>query len=182
MIVKTNRIIALAAAILCCWSAFSQTHSAGIFNSPKGFGIDWCSIRSDGTYFNSFNLYLDLCGVISGRTGTPGVKFDFCHDIIVKEKTVGQTRCLIYAGPGASVGYLRDFKSETMGAMIALNGSAGAKFIFNRGLSLDIGLGAELGLDISHKDSDPNAKVVTLYKNGLIRLLYPQLKIEYSFK
>lgn len=180
--VKINYIFLIAAALSCCADAFSQNNSLGIFNSPKGFGLDYCRLCEDKAFFNTFNLYADMAGVFSGEAACPGIKFDFCHDIVIKDVPAGQSRCLIYAGPGISAGYLRDFKAETPGFMLGLNCSAGAKFIFERGFSLDIGFGAEIGMDLCKKNGLYDTAVTTLYKNGLIRFLFPQLKIEYSIK
>lgn len=177
--VKVSRIIAVSVGLICCLCAFSQEKSAGIFNSPKGFGITF-SADTPNYGFNSFNLYADLTGVLSGKYSTPGVRFDYYRGIIIKALTTESFDCRLYAGPGVSTGFVRDYGSDNYGMLIALNGTFGAKFVFPRRIAIDLGVTADLGLHIRGEERGQTTNL-KLYRNGLIRILYPQIKLEYCF-
>ena len=52
--------------------------SAGLFNSPKGFGICVDYVASDIIY-NSYSVYADCYGMLSGTYRNPGVKACYLH-------------------------------------------------------------------------------------------------------
>ena len=176
---KRVRIILLLAGLLCCAEIFAQDKSVGLFNSPKGFGFSYSAYVQDGG-FNSFHLYADMTGVLSGDYDKPGIRIDYNKGIVLKTVSSESFDFRLYAGPGVSTGFVRDNDSPNYGFLLALNGTFGARFIFPRGIALDLGLSADLGLHIRGAENGQTTNL-KLYRNGLNRILFPQVKIEYCF-
>lgn len=173
-------VITLSLALLVSAGSLAQEHSLGLFNSPKGFGLSYTGSGSDGS-LNTVNIFADMQGVISGKYTCPGVRADYCHGIILKTRETEWGNCQLYAGPGVSGGYVRDYGSDNFGILFALYGAAGARFNFTRGISIDLNFGADLGLWVEQRRSQGENNALKIYRNGLFRLPYPQLKIDYRF-
>ncbi len=167
------------AGFLCCLDASARDKSVGLFNSPKGFGASFSTYLQDGA-FNSLQLYADMTGVFSGEYGKPGIRMDYNKGIVLKTWTMENYDCFLYAGPGVSAGFVRDNDSANYGFLFALNGSFGARFIFPRGIAMDFSLSADLGLHIRGAENGQTTNL-KLYRNGLNRILFPQIKLEYCF-
>lgn len=187
----SERFAALCvAAVLVCTSASAQISSLGFFNSPKGFGIT-AHFTSNENVFYSATAFADLYGVTLGRTNVPGVKCTVGRNRIFSRKEKEWGSLALYFGPGISVGFVHDFENgisygfhnvlrETMGTVVALNGTFGAQFDFGRRLFVDVSFTAEAGLhtrqDIVHGNT-----LLSAYLNGLLQCFYPQVGLQYRF-
>lgn len=159
--------------------------SAGVFNSIKGVGA---TVRfPSGMEFGNISLYAEIYGIPTGRCSTPGVKLCYSHNIILKGMEFETARLSFYAGPGVSVGYMRDAEigkyegtdftlARNSGFMAALSGTGGCLFNFSRNIALDLSFTAELGIHV-RRDEKVHSLNMNFYRNGLLQALYPQLSI-----
>lgn len=140
-----------------------------------------------GDEFNAFTVFVEVFGIPTGRTGEPGVKFNYSHNFNMKLIERNSTKFSFYAGPGVSCGYLKDFEvgsrigdnlalTKSHGAMLALSGTGGCRFLFNRVISLDISFTAELGVHL-RRGEVVNGLNLSMYRNGLLQCFYPQASI-----
>ena len=176
---KASRFILVFIGLIISRGALCQEKSIGLFNSPKGFGVTYSNDAGNRSY-NSFSLYSDMTGVFSGKNSNPGIRFEYFKVFFVKEKNTQDCEIRFYAGPGVSSGYVRDYGSDIYGVLLALSGTAGVRFCFPRGIAIDLGLSADLGLHIRGKENGQTANL-KFYRNGLYRIPYPQIKLEYCF-
>lgn len=156
----------------------AQNINAGLFNSPKGFGV---SVRFSGVEkdFSTINLYADVTGILNGQANSPGVKL--CYEYAFSYLQFGPDgRFRAYVGPGVSVGYLKDNVSDPHGLLIALNCINGLQAIFERGVTLDLSFTVEAGLHM-HADLQTDSSRLSIYKNGFRQFFFPQLTIFKSF-
>lgn len=152
----------------------AQNIDAGLFNSPKGFGV---AVRFSGMErdFSSINLYADVTGMLNGQTNSPGVKL--CYEYAFSYLKFGDDeRFVAYAGPGVSVGYLKDNVTDPHGLLIALNCVNGIQAFFDRGVSLDLSFTVEAGIHM-HTDLHTDSSRLSIYKNGFRQFFFPQLTI-----
>lgn len=163
--------------MLPAWMTAASDFGLGAFNSPKGFGLSFFADRNDRAK-EIVEVYADMYSVLSGRHGNPGIKSDYCHAIVIESRPTDWGRWEIYAGPGASLGWVRDNGCDNFGAMVALHGAVGFRMAFDRGIGIDIGFGADLGI---HLENANDTVYLKIYRNGLYRLPYPQLTISYRF-
>lgn len=179
-------IVATAVAVLLSISSYAQRPSIGVFNSLKGIGAA-LELQKGTEEFNSFAVYAEIFGIPTGRCSDPGVKFNWTHNFILWNIENDATVYSIYAGPGASCGYMRDFEvgerkdasltlTKNPGLMAALSGSGGCRFSFNSRIALDLSFTAELGIFV-RRDEELNNFDLNLYRNGLVQCFYPQLSI-----
>ena len=167
--------------MLCfCLGARAGDRFAGLYNSPKGFGLSFCTERHESS-FNTYSAVADLTGVITGEHSAPGIYFNYSRNTVLRSGVKGDALCVLYAGPGVSAGYLRDAGKESYGAMVALSGTLGGRFLFGDRIALDLSINADLGVHLREKDHKGDGIGLFLYKNGLFRTILPQLKIEYRF-
>lgn len=189
---KAAIILILAAALSAGGSeAAAQESYLGAYNSLKGFGVGAARKSEDGASISFVNLYADMFGVLSGRTGDIGVAASFSKDYIIAYADYGYSYLALHAGPGVFAGYLHDYERhffssggqtyKEMGVVAALSGNVGlsADFFAHR-LSIDISLCVNPGLHF-RKDKDSGAMLISLYKRGLYYCLTPQLCIYYRF-
>lgn len=184
---KPQTIIAtVLAAVLLSIPSLAQRPSLGIFNSLKGLGAALELPASDGE-FNSFALYVEIYGIPTGRCSEPGVKFNWSHNFEIKRFEAESTVFSIFAGPGVSTGYMRDFEvgqriqgslalTKNPGVMAALSGTGGCRFSFESRIELDLSFTAELGI-LVRRDETVNDFNLNMYRNGLMQCIYPQLSI-----
>ena len=175
---------------LCClllslaWapSASAQRAAAGIFNSPKGEGVNVDFAPADGAFY-SLAVYADFYGLLSRRSKEPGVRMNFTRNFVFKEFGDGTARYFLYAGPGLSLGWVHDFErgyftkeitplSKPYGAVAAVSGTAGCRFEFERGISIDLSFTGEAGLMYR-----PSNSKLTCYLNGILESFFPQISI-----
>lgn len=158
----------------------AQEVSAGLFNSFKGFGLS-TRIMSEDAESRSFSLYADIYGLpLAEVSGAPGVKFNYSHDSVLRSYRAGSAAASLYAGPGMTIGYARDFRKGDFGLVAALSGELGCRFRFDRRIVMDICMQTEAGVWIA-KDKYLQNITLSLYKNGFIMTILPQLRLEYEF-
>ena len=185
-----NKLFLIWLLAAFCFPAGAQ--EAGFFNSPKGFGAQYCFAGNDGV-FHTATAYLDIYGIPTSRCSSPGYRFNFSRQYIfhtMEHAGVGYT---FYAGPGISTGVVRDHDkgrgfdltsliSENPGFMFALSGDVGCRFDFGRKLSLDLSFLADAGIHVrvNEKEKSYTATSLSVYNNGFIQIFYPQLTILYK--
>lgn len=170
--------------ILCttCGSlASAQEHSPfsiGTFHSPKGFGI-CMETKADSLSFDALSLIADMHGVLTGEHPRPGAKFTFTRNIIIKHFDKDGYFVDIYAGPGLTTGYARDFH-KPLCLIAGLSGIAGSRFSFSRNLSVNIELCTDIALEM-YRDNIYGNLNLSIYKSGIYHTIFPQLRIHYCF-
>ena len=81
--------------------------SVGLFNSPKGFGAQVRFPENDGI-FHSALVFVDIYGVPTSRCSNPGIRVNASRNYILSRRQKGEIGMSFYAGPGVTLGYLRD--------------------------------------------------------------------------
>ena len=184
---RTSRILAFAVAVTLCCSAAAQQRAFGLYNCLKGFGVNLEVAGADGEFVDSYTLFADIYGFPTGRTDSPGVKFNYSREFPLLEVLENNVSYSLYAGPGFSTGLVRDFEKnyyqdlshpleKNPGFIAALSGIFGCRFGFRNRIVLDLSFTLEAGLHIRKDESGGNAQV-SLYKNGIFESFYPQLSI-----
>lgn len=191
MMSRTCRILLLLAAFLLPAVIMSaQQNSVGFFNSVKGFGVSFSMPTSEYEY-ESLTLFSDIYGIPSGRTKSPGVKFNYTHQFVLIDYELEDSVISLYAGPGLSAGYLFDHEpgafadydvalAMNKGFACALSGTAGCLFNFSRGIVLDLFWTVEGGIHMRRDETLGNIDL-KLYKNGFTQAWLPQLAVRAFF-
>ena len=170
-----------------CIPAWAQ--EAGFFNSPKGFGAQWRFPVHEGV-FHSATAFADIYGIPTSRCSSPGFRFNFSRQYVFKELESDGVKFMLYAGPGISAGVVRDHDKgrgldltsligENPGFMLAISGDAGCRFDFGKRVALDLSFAADAGIHVrrNEKEGDYFATSVSIYNNGLIQIIYPQITV-----
>jgi len=188
---KTAGIIAVTLFLLTGIRANAQEFGMGMYNSFKGFGLILHKPCRDG-HVDRYQLFLDIYGIPSGRSGAPGAKFNYTRTSALKSITADDgVIYTMYVGPGISAGYLRDYEKgyysdsdrllkKNMGGMMALSGMFGCIIEFGKKIYLDITLTMEGGFHIRKGEEDGGAKM-SFYKNGVYQSVYPEFGIIVKF-
>jgi len=181
-----RRLIVLLASLSLAAGANAQNHGIGLFSSPKGFGISYGQEgKKSPEFFTTTTLYADIYGLTADRTDHPGIKFNTSRLYYLDIIEGSESSYIFYVGPGITAGYVHDFEKDywedfytrltkKAGAILALSGTAGCRIAFNRAIMLDISFTIEAGM---HLRNDDGSTKLSLYKNGLVQALYPQLTI-----
>lgn len=178
-----KRLLTILLSLLCLSGHISSAAdvAGGIFNSPKGFGVS-TDIKTSQNVL-SFSLFADMYGVFSRESDIPGIKAEIFFNREILSRKLKYSTMALYAGPGASLGYLRDFRKDSpsaMGMEVSVCTDTGIEFIFREKVILDLSLALDLGLFISPK-ADDGESPVRFYRNGGLQFIYPQLKIMFPF-
>lgn len=185
----------LAAVLLaCCFSPVSGAQDAGLFNSPKGLGACLYLPEKDGI-FHTVTAYVDLYGIPSSRCLYPGFKANVSRQYSLKSWAKDGYSISMYAGPGVSAGYVRDHDkgrgidlstliSDNPGVAFAVSGDIGWRFDFGGFVALDLSFTAEAGVHVRRNEKEKGyaATSLSIYNNGLMQALYPQLIILFKFR
>lgn len=172
----------------------SAQESAGLFSSVKGIGIA-ARTRENNGVFHSATAYIDIYGVATSRCSNPGLHFNVSRQYILHRLDKGDVRLTFYAGPGVSAGYVRDhdkgrgidltsLMADNDGLMAALSADAGCRFDFSGTIALDLSFTGELGVHARRNEQENGyfATSLSIYNNGWMQLLYPQLSILFKFR
>lgn len=151
--------------------------SAGLFNSPKGFGICVDYVASDIIY-NSYSVYADCYGMLSGTYRNPGVKACYLHYNRLASFDYDGARGGLFLGPGASSGLVRDNGSDKFGVLLTADIALAVRLSFPRHIDIEMGMVAELGFIARNT---PKGVQMNIYNNGLTQALIPTLKIMARF-
>lgn len=171
----------IISSVLCalllagCLSCAAQPF-LGLYNSTKGFGVNAIRSVPGQNEFDNYTLYADIYGLPLGQSAAPGGFFSYTRDYIFRTIEIDEIVFDFYAGAGVSAGYVRDREAEKMGGVFALCGDVGVRVDFSRLISIALSFRTDLGLYIS-KEPASTAILFSLYKNGLIRTLHPQISI-----
>lgn len=158
----------------------AQSIAAGSFHSFKGVGIS-AEIPSAGiSEFNVFTLYADLADVYAGVQPSPGIKFNYSHNIgLVRINPLSREDFSLFAGSGFSAGWVTDSGRDGYGLCAALSGTFGARAGFPSGIVLTLSLSIETGGFVHDNNSHVES---TLYRNGLFHTAFPSIGIYYRIK
>ena len=181
------KLLAIGLLAALCLSAGAQ--EAGFYNSPKGFGAQYRFAERNGV-FHSATAFIDIYGIPSSRGSFPGYRFNLSRQYVFRQIEGDGVRYMLYAGPGVSMGMVRDHDkgrwfdftsliSGNQGFMFALSGDVGCRFDFGRRVALDLSFEADAGLHVrrNENETDYNAASLSIYNNGLMQAIYPQLTI-----
>jgi hypothetical protein len=176
-------IIIIAAAAAC---AYAQPRSMGARLGTTGLEAAYQHEMARDQFIEG-NLGLDF-GVLA--EGHPGLKATAVYNFVwARPAWTYQGTWALYAGPGASLGYVHDdvhFKLGDQlvhynqgGFMLGICGQVGLEYTFWFPLQLSIDLRPTVGMHISgrHKEYDSR---VGLYDTGLMGFL-PTLSVRYRF-
>lgn len=186
------KLLVLNFLLACCIPAAAQEF--GVFNSPKGIGAQLRFPRSGGV-FHSATAIVDIYGVPTSRCKDPGYRFNFSRLYVLNTLEKKNCTLLFYAGPGLSLGYVRDHDkgrfidmksliSEYPGFMFAVSAGAGCRFDFGRTVALDLSFALDAGFHIRQNEKEKTyvASSLSIYNNGLWQAFYPQLTILFKLK
>lgn len=176
-------LFAAFVALLSCMGYAEARGRMSIYNSPKGFGFSYLIPSSeDGKQTSALTFATDMYGVLAGVYSTPGFKFNVSK---LGMYDIGEGFSL-FAGPGFTAGYARDFhlddflvdskETHERGIVAALSATGGLNIAFDRAISLAFSLTAEAGIHI-RKDRETSGNVLSIYKNGVYRFVYPEVSI-----
>lgn len=151
--------------------------SAGVFNSPKGFGISLDYYATQDIY-NSYTAYAYMYRMFFDNTENAGVKFMYLHYNRLKGWERNNARFDLFIGPGASTGYVRDNDSEAFGMILTADIAIALRIRFTRSIDMEISNVAELGFIA--RDNKGKSEV-SIYNDGLIQTILPALKLMIRF-
>lgn len=173
--------ISLFLALAACHTAGGQVRSVGTWHSFKGLGLTMQSATRNPKETNTFTLYAELWDTYAGHLAAPGGKFVFSHDVTLHDFAAADGEAFsLFAGAGASAGWVKDHGRDGFGMMAALNGSFGACAAFARKhVLICAGITLEAGPWLHMTE---NRYVVSLYRNGIYQAYYPYISISYLFK
>lgn len=159
----------------------------GLSSSLKGYGLvlNTDSNRKEKT-LNSFCLYLDCYKLFSNQEDTPGYKFLYSHNALLKQGYLNDAIVYsVYAGSGGVLGFVRDYSQLAhlnRGVEIGLCVSGGTLLSF-RDSNWELGLSffAEFALHLRQDEEVAHKINLSWYANGLFRTLLPQINVFYRF-
>ena len=170
--------------------AYGQ-ESIGLFNSIKGIGAAVRLPEKDGIFHSAYG-FIDVYGVATGRCSYPGFRLNVSRNYVISRSDKADYSMCWYAGPGITAGYIRDHDKgrgidlvtlfgNNEGLALALSGTGGLRFDFHGPFSLDLSFTADLGIHIRRYEHESGyfAPSVSIFNNGFLQALYPQLTILY---
>ena len=180
--------------LLLCISAKSQAQEIGVFNSAKGIGAA-ARFYDSPDAFVSTHFFIDIYGVVTSRCSYPGYRFNLSRQYIFARLPRNGFAMVFYAGPGITAGYVRDhdkgrgwdltsLTSDNQGWIVGISGDAGCLFDFGGNVALDLSFMVEAGAHFrrTENESTYNAVSSSIYNNGILQSLYPQLTILFKLK
>lgn len=175
---KARHYILVAVALLALHThAMAGDLSAGIFNSPRGFGISLDYYATEDIY-NTYIVYADMYGIYSGTYRNSGVKFIYLHYNRLGGIDTDYAAYGLFLGPGASTGYVRDFDSEKFGFTLTADIALALRAQFPKNFDLELAMMVEMGFIA--RDFEGKTQL-DIYGNGLRQVFLPTLKIMYRF-
>lgn len=165
------------------WQAPAQEYkslSLGTFHSPKGLGVCMESQMEQGS-FDSLDLIADIFGILRADYSTPGIKATYYRGIVLDHRHHDAYDWDFYAGPGVTLGYVRDIH-EPFSAVAGMTGVIGGRMsFFGKRIVICMEAGTDLAVELNRNNRYRNIKL-TLYKSGLLHSFYPQVRILYTLK
>lgn len=151
--------------------------SAGLYNSPKGFGIS-LDYSAGADILNSYTIYADIYRMITDADKDAGVKFVYLHYIRLTNIETQSGRFDFYLGPGASTGYVRDYAHDHMGFILTADVAFAVRYCFKRNFDLELANVAGLGFIVGDEGGHTQ---LSIYNNALFQALIPSLKLMIRF-
>lgn len=159
--------------------AQNSTKDVGYTSSPKSFGVFYSTSNNNSRIANRIAINLDLFDVLNGQSEKPGVNIMYNMTKPFRDwELKSGTMVSFYAGPGVSIGYLKDFQKD-FGWLMAVNGSCGFAFCFVKPVNIQLGIIGEFGIHYcgnNVKDTD-----IGLYKQGILNAIMPEISVSYRF-
>lgn len=173
--------IALIISMLLCISAATaaQPRAAGVRSGATGLDASYQHSLNRNTFLQG-DLGIDFGSSVKGAVG---FKVDGTYNIVwARPAWTDMGTWAIYAGPGATLGYVGDrvkygkesvkFKTREHGFMIALAAQVGIEYNFDFPVQLSADIRPYLGLHIGRKAG--------FYDRGLLGLV-PSISARYRF-
>ncbi|MBO4606088.1 MAG: hypothetical protein J5667_06100 [Bacteroidales bacterium] len=177
-------LLALCMLLSCAEaSAQRRIERAGVINSPKGFGLSVGIAQSDRRIYNTVNLTADMEGILDGTETTPGIKFSWLHENILRRGVIRDdvSYCFFVSG-GFTTGYVKDHgaANRNHGAILGLAAGTGVVFMFSERIDIALGFTGEFGMQL-RKDETFGTLDLSWYENGVIKAPIPQITLYYRF-
>jgi len=145
----------------------------GSIHSPKGVGL-CASFRQDPGTFGTLDLTADLIDILDGTSSTPGIKFAYHYNLVLK--SWGGDKYVFYAGPGLTAGRVRDTHNH-LGLMAGLSGAAGLSVRCLHSMLVSVEWQADFALQFKNR-YHPD---MSLYTAGFRLPYLPYVRIQYCF-
>ncbi len=191
---RLPHILFVALYLFLAPAVIAGAQEFGLYNSLKGIGASVRLPEKDGI-FHTVNAYVDIYGVATSRCSYPGYKMNVSRQYVCRRFQRDGYSVAFYAGPGISLGYVRDhdkgrgfdltsLMADNEGFALAVSGDAGFFFDFGRNVFLDLSWTAEAGIHLRRNESERSYKAssLSLYNNGFLQAIYPQLTILFRFR
>lgn len=169
--------------------SYAEDRSArriGIVSSYKSYSFSYIapSLKHESA-FDEFSVIMDCYGLYNGSVPNPGLKLNYSHNTILKRIVFNdEIACIVYAGAGGLLGYVRDFSElpRNHGGIAGLSTTIGSIFAY-RNSNFEIGLNftAEWALQLRRMEESHGKLGLSWYANGLIWALIPQISIYRRF-
>lgn len=170
-------ILIVSAATLLGTDAFAGSRSIGTVYSFSGISLSYVSDTSDDTFID-LGIKAELGELFLGRSGSPGISSSFTWNYILRRFEMEDGgRIGIIAGAGVAAGWAKDFRKLT-GAFFGLQGRIGIDMRYIRRIGVSVYLNPLLCF---HAADDSNYIKVSIYRNGLLNAIMPEIGIRYSF-
>ncbi len=172
---------AICAAVMMMSAAVMQSRpkSLGVVQSFRGFMVSYEHFRSEDCFISAETGVL-MTEMFLGQMKTPGFTAGLGWNFVFFRKDIDEYAFLrLYAGPGLAAGYSTDFRNRGQyGPFFGICGRLGVECEFARGLTLSAGITPSLGAHVVILNESVK---MTLYKNGLVYGLVPEIGIKYNF-
>lgn len=156
---------------------YAQKNVIGTSWSFSGIGITYERHMDDGT-FARIGVQTEMTDAFLGHCTKAGASASFTWNIVFASITSrNDIEVRFYAGPGVAIGYNSD-REVPYGAFFGLKGRLGARCSYSRNIDIEVGIAPVLGL---HRHNIENDTIMSLYRQGLIQILMPEIVIAYRF-
>lgn len=171
-------MIFLAAFTLLPVSLCAQPKSIGAYFSFHETAVCYEHGVDDDNSFMEIALRAECSELYIGRARYPGVSASATWNIVIgKWQSSEGSAVSLFAGPGAILGYARDFNTP-YGLFFGIRGKIGVEYRFIRNICLSASISPSL---CSHIRSEDGHRSMRYYRNGLIYGLVPGVGIKYIF-
>ena len=180
-------------SVLFLFTVPVKAQSLGLQSAFDGFGLMLQWPNSDGNETEVFSLLCDTYGVHRARTDDLGVRFSYTHNYVLYRFYNDEMELGLRLGAGVTLGYAHDNENgifigtqealtQNMGFIAALCCTGGARIdFFRRRVAVDLSFCASPGVHVRRDETTGNV-YVSLYKNGIYHVIYPQLTVMYRFR
>jgi len=189
----TNMRKTILTIIICCSAlgAYAQPRAAGLRIGVGGMEADYQHILIDRSQFLEGALGLDF----GYTSGVPGIKATATYNFIwARPAWTDKGTWALYAGPGATLGYVNDevhykVMEEVVhfldnGFMLGICGQVGLEYTFWFPLQLSVDLRPAIAMHINDGYTDASGTRhgtrAGFYDNGLLGFC-PTISVRYSF-